>query len=183
MADQPIKGITDPRLVIQQVAAHETGHAVVGLAIGRRLKNIERIEGRPADSYLSESIKESYATNFHVEEERIDERLLHLNAAAGMAGEASLSGKYYNEIGRDDLTRLRSAGVTETQIKDLIMLGASILQANHTFVEDVWNTILDAIERHEFDLINSTAVTNDFGVRGKKFTDLAGLERIFRLGS
>ena len=68
-------------------------------------------------------------------------------------------------------------------LTDLIMLGASILQANHTFVEDVWNTILDAIERHEFDLINSTALTNDFGVRGKKFTDLAGLERIFRLGS
>ena len=98
MADQPIKGITDQRLIIEQVAAHETGHAVVGLAIGRRLKNIERIEGRPADSYLSELVKESYATNFHLEEERINERLLHLNTAVGMAGEVSLSGKYYNDI-------------------------------------------------------------------------------------
>lgn len=178
MTEKPVEGITDKGKIDEQVAAHEAGHVIVGLAVGMQLKNIVRIEGKPSDSYLSDSIKQVFATDFHVPD-GLDERLRLLNRAAGMAGEVLVSRKYYEEIGKDDLQRLRDAGLSENQIGELRLLAVDILQANHAFSQDVWNTILDAIERNQTELINGAAVTSAFAIRGNKFTDFAKLEKIF----
>jgi hypothetical protein len=182
MEEKPVEGITDKDTIDRQMAAHEAGHAVVGLAIGRRLRKIERIQGRPADSHLSESIRETFITTFHPEKDGVEERLQLLNTAAGMAGESYFSKKHYAEIGQDDLARLCDAGLSETQIDKLIHLGGDTLHANHTFFEDIWNEILNAINRNQSDLINGALVNSHFMARGKKFTDFAKLEKIFTTG-
>jgi hypothetical protein len=183
LKEKPVEPITDKHKIDEQVAAHEAGHVVVGLAVGMQLMNIERIQGKPSDSYLSDSVKQAFATNFR-EPVGFDERLRHLNTAAGMAGEALFSGgTYYEEIGKDDLTRLRNAGLSETQIAELRLLAVDVLQANPTLFEDIWNTILNAIANNQSELINGPLVTHHFTIRGKKFTDFAKLEKIFTPGA
>jgi hypothetical protein len=163
----------------EQLAAHETGHVLVGLAVGARLKSIASRNGVPADSHFSSTISGVVVTTFTPEFEGLKLRLQHLVAVGGMAGEALATGKYFEEIARDDLTRLRNYGLTETQIDRLTKLSADIiLMANSRLMEPIWNLVLNGIERNQSPLVRGEVVNQMFLRQGVKFTDFAALDKI-----
>jgi hypothetical protein len=163
---------------IEQVAAHEAGHAIVGLAVGRKLLNISMMQGQHPEAQFTNTPDVSFITEFTPTTKQIEGRLTYLAAAAGMAGEVVLEGAFHTPGAEDDLSRLREVKLNDTQIQGLTNIAVKIITANLTLWQKVSRRALSGIERGQPTLVEGAGVNALFKEVGKKFTDFSELDQL-----
>lgn len=161
-------------------AAHEPGHAIVGLAVGRPFLYIARVKGTHPGSLLEGSPDESCFVEYGDGKfEYADPRLSYLHAAGGMAGELTDTGQYDPLGASDDIARLKSVGLDETQIEGLIKIAAKIIEANLDLWKQVGSAFLNGIAQNKDPLVHGKGVNDVFSLAGTKFTDFTELDKLF----
>ncbi|SRR6266480_4160539 len=164
----------------EQVAAHEAGHAIVGLAVGRKLLNITMIEGKHPEARLPGSPNATFITNLVPTTAQIEARLTFLQAVGGMAGEIVLEGEYHKEGAAGDLAELQTQ-VDDAQIQGLTKIAETIINANFALWHKIYRRMLSGIERGQTVLVEGAAINALFKHVGKQFTDHSELDRLLPL--
>ena len=160
-------------------AAHEPGHAIVGLAVGRPFLYIARVKGTHSGSLLEGSPDESCFVEYGDEKfEYPDPRLSYLHAAGGMAGEVINAGRYDPLGASDDIARLKGVGLDDAQIEGLIKIARKIIEANFDLWRQVASAFLNGIAQNRDPLVQGKPVNDVFSVGGKKFTDFTDLDKL-----
>src|SRR6266566_4001745 len=103
-------------ITLEQAAAHEAGHAVLGLAMGAKLLDITMIVGKDPKALLPGSPDATLATSFvPTSTTHIEARRTYLIAVGGMAGEIVFEGAFHTDGAADDLARLKSVNLGDEQ--------------------------------------------------------------------
>ncbi len=168
---------------LEQVAAHEAGHAILGLAAGWQLRNITTQPGKHPESFLPGMPDATLATNFVLPLPQIEARLTYLIAAGGMAGEIVLHGKYHLPGAGDDLAKLKAVNLSDHEIEGLIQIATRALNANLSLWKKTKRRMLSGLERKQAVLVEGIPINTLFKHTGKRFTDFAGLDKILPLES
>jgi hypothetical protein len=165
-------------VTIDQVAAHEAGHAVVAMAFGVRVKAIRGMVGNPSDSFLV-GVFETFSTEFDMQTMRLLEaRPTYMIAVGGFAGEIAHEGIVEPRGALDDLIRLRKVNLNDFQIQLLTGVAMEIIEENRQLWEEIYNAVLVAIQHSQTAFIPGDAMSQRFEQIGKRFTDTAKLEAL-----
>jgi hypothetical protein len=164
---------------IEQVAAHEAGHAVVGMALGVPITAITGRMGRYPGSLLGAGVFETFATDMDTQAMLLLEpRQQYLVRVAGFAGELAHCGVIEPRGALDDLTRLRDVGLTNAEILVLTDVAEGILKDNRRLWERVYSVAFQTFSAGQTSDVPFEVLRQWFTQIEKRFTDTALLERL-----
>ncbi len=166
-------------MTIEQVAAHEAGHAVVGMALGVPIIAIMGRMGRHPGSLLGAGVFETFATDMDAQAMRLLEpRQTYLVRVGGFAGELARFGVIEPQGALDDLTRLRDVGLTNAQILVLTDVAEGVLKDNRRLWEKVFDAAFQTFSANQTSDVPVEMLRRWFTQIEKRFTDTALLERL-----
>ena len=163
---------------LEEVAAHEAGHAVVIMAVGVPVVRFVGIVGKHPDSFLDQPFETFAVEPDVVVLRQLEARLTYLCTVGGFAGETTHQQAIEPKGALDDLTRLRNAGLTDTHIQLLTSVAIEIIADNRRLWELVYDAILYSIQRSKNANIDGHLMNARFSQIGKRFTDTEKLDAV-----
>lgn len=166
----------------ERVAAHEAGHATVGLSLGTKVDCIERLgDDDIPDVLQAKSFEAGLAVKFTSTVSKLEPRLQFLIAMGGMAGETVVYGKYIADAAASDLDNLKPNILSETEIAGLVKIGLNILNGNEDFFRYLREHLTKRLDSSDRILVVGASANARFNKVGKKIDVIADLDKLLPL--
>jgi hypothetical protein len=165
-----------------RVAAHEAGHAVVGLSLGTKIEYIERLAEEEVPKVLqAEDFHGGLAVEFTASVRTLEPRLQFLIAVGGMAAETLVFGKYDKGGAAFDVESLKPNVLSESEITGLIEIDHKILNLNLKYFNHLRESLAKRLKSPEKVLAVGASMNARFNKTGTKADVTADLDRLLPL--
>jgi len=163
----------------ERALAHEAGHAVVGLSLGAFIEHIERASasGMPG-SLMSQGFDEGLCVQFEPTIKTFEPRFQYTVAAAGMAAERLVFGRFEPIAASHDVDLLRAAGRTDIEILGLIDIAQKVLSENVSFLDFVRQSLKNRPSWLGPILVDGSILNERFRSEGVKVDISVDLEKL-----